>query len=141
MLTFLPIEEIEAMEAWEGSQLNRAKEILAYELTTMVHGKEEADKAEASARALFSQGSAADMPTTDLGEADLTDGQIDILTLLVKAELVPTKSEARRNVQQGGVTVNDEKVTDLKKTFGREELAEGLVVRRGKKSFRKVCLK
>ena len=142
MLTFLPIEEIEAMEAWEGSQLNRAKEILAYELTTMVHGKEEADKAQESARALFSAGAASDMPTTELAADDFTDGAIDIISLVVKAGLAPTRSEARRNVQQGGVTVDDEKVTDYTTTFPQERFAgDGVVVRRGKKNFRKVVVK
>ena len=142
MLTFLPIEEIEAMEAWEGSQLNRAKEILAYELTTMVHGKEEADKAQESARALFSAGAASDMPTTELAADDFTDGAIDIISLVVKAGLAPTRSEARRNVQQGGVTVDDEKVTDYTTTFPQDRFAgDGVVVRRGKKNFRKVVVK
>ena len=142
MLTFLPIEEIEAMEAWEGSQLNRAKEILAYELTTMVHGKEEADKAQESARALFSAGAASDMPTTELAADDFTDGALDIISLVVKAGLAPTRSEARRNVQQGGVTVDDEKVTDYTTTFPQDRFAgDGVVVRRGKKNFRKVVVK
>ncbi len=142
MLTFLPIEEIEAMEAWEGSQLNRAKEILAYELTTMVHGKEEADKAQESARALFSAGAASDMPTTELTADDFTDGAIDIISLVVKAGLAPTRSEARRNVQQGGVTVDDEKVTDYTAAFPQDRFAgDGVVVRRGKKNFRKVVVK
>ena len=114
MLTFLPLEQIDEMDKWEGSQLNQAKEILAYELTSLVHGEEEATKAQESARALFSAGSAADMPTTTLTEADLRDGSIDILGILVAAGLCPTRSEARRNVQQGGVTVNGEKVTDFK---------------------------
>ena len=142
MLTFLPIEEIEAMEAWEGSQLNRAKEILAYELTTMVHGKEEVDKAQESARALFSAGAASDMPTTELAADDFTDGALDIISLVVKAGLAPTRSEARRNVQQGGVTVDDEKVTDYTTTFPQDRFAgDGVVVRRGKKNFRKVVVK
>ena len=114
MLTFLPLEQIDEMDKWEGSQLNQAKEILAFELTKLVHGEEEATKAQESARALFSAGSAADMPTTTLTEADLRDGSIDILGILVAAGLCPTRSEARRNVQQGGVTVNGEKVTDFK---------------------------
>ncbi len=109
MLTFLPLEQIDEMDKWEGSQLNQAKEILAFELTKLVHGEEEATKAQESARALFSAGSAADMPTTTLTEADLRDGSIDILGILVAAGLCPTRSEARRNVQQGGVTVNGEK--------------------------------
>ena len=138
MLTFLPIEQINEMDAWEGSQLNTAKEILAYELTKMVHGEEEAEKAQASAKALFGAGAQADMPTTTLVDEDFTDGNIDILTILVKAGLVPSKSEARRAVEQGGVTVDGEKVTDIKTVYAREDMKEGLVIRRGKKSFKKV---
>lgn len=142
MLTFLPLEQIEEMAAWEGSQLNRAKEILAYELTSLVHGEEEAKKAEASAKALFSgAGSNENMPTTELSDDDLTDGSIDIMTLLVKAGLCGTKSDARRNVQQGGVTVNDEKITDIGRNFPAEALRNGLIVRRGKKNYNKVILK
>ena len=134
MLTFLPLEQIDEMDKWEGSQLNQAKEILAFELTKLVHGEEEAAKAQESARALFSAGSAADMPTTTLTEADLRDGSIDILGILVAAGLCPTRSEARRNVQQGGVTVNGEKVTDFKATYTPEDIMkEDFVVRRGKK--------
>lgn len=109
MLTFLPLEEIDKMDSWEGAQLNTAKEILAYELTKLVHGEEEAKKAQESARALFSKGNAAEMPTAQLTEEDLTDGKIDILTMLVKSGLVTSKSEARRAVQQGGVAVDGEK--------------------------------
>ncbi len=142
MLTFLPLEEIDKMDAWEGAQLNTAKEILAYELTKLVHGEEEAQKAKEAARALFSQGAAADMPTTELTEADLTDGNIDILTMLVKTGLVPSKSEARRAVQQGGVAVDGEKVTDIYVIFAGEDMSgEGIVLRRGKKNFRKVVVK
>lgn len=142
MLTFLPLEQIDEMDAWEGSQLNKAKEILAFELTKLVHGEEEAKKAEASAKALFSSGSAADMPEAALNEADLTEGQIDILTMLVKSGLVPSKSEARRAVEQGGVAVDGEKVTDIKAVFAKEQLTgEGIVLRRGKKNFRKVVVK
>ena len=142
MLTFLPIEQIDEMDAWEGSQLNKAKEILAFELTKLVHGEEEAKKAEASAKALFSSGSAADMPEAALNEEDLTEGQIDILTMLVKSGLVPSKSEARRAVEQGGVAVDGEKVTDIKAVFAKEQLTgEGIVLRRGKKNFRKVVVK
>ena len=110
MLTFLPLEEIEKMDAWEGSQLNQAKEILAYELTKLVHGEEEAVKAEESAKAIFSSGAAANMPTAELTDADFVDGTIDILTMLVKSGLVPSKSEARRAVEQGGVAVDGDKV-------------------------------
>ena len=142
MLTFLPLEEIDKMDAWEGAQLNQAKEILAYELTKLVHGEEEAKKSQEAARALFSQGAAADMPTTELTEADLTDGKIDILTMLVKTGLVPSKSEARRAVQQGGVSVEGEKVTDIYAEFTGEQMdGEGLVVKKGKKNFRKVVMK
>ena len=140
MLTFLPIEEINAMDSWEGSQLNKAKEILAYELTKLVHGEEEANKAQASAKALFGAGADADIPTAELGEADLIDGSIDILTILVKAGLVPSKSEARRAVEQGGVSADGEKVTDIKKLYSADELKNGIVVKRGKKSFKKIVL-
>ena len=142
MLTFLPLEEIDKMDAWEGAQLNTAKEILAYELTKLVHGEEEAKKSQEAARALFSQGAAADMPTTELSESDLTDGNIDILTMLVKSGLVPSKSEARRAVQQGGVAVDGDKVTDIYATFAGEDLqGEGVVLKKGKKNFRKVVVK
>ena len=142
MLTFLPLEQIDEMDKWEGSQLNRAKEILAYELTSLVHGEEEAKKAEAAAKALFVGGGDAEhMPTTELTEADLTDGAMDIMTVLVKSGLCASKSDARRNIQQGGVTVDDEKVTDIDKTYSADELKNGIVVRRGKKNFNKVILK
>ena len=139
MLTFLPLEEIREMESWEGSQLNRAKEILAYELTNLVHGEEEAKKAEESAKALFSGGNAADMPTVTITENDLRDGAIDILGLLVSSSLAASRAEARRNVEQGGVTVNGEKVTDVKKTYTPDDImAEDFVLKRGKKKFCKV---
>ena len=142
MLTFLPLEEIDEMDKWEGSQLNKAKEILAYELTNMVHGEEEAKKAQESARALFSTGAAADMPTAELTADDMTDGAIDILTLLLKSGLVPSKSEARRAVQQGGVAVDGEKVSDIASTFAADKFAgEGIVLKKGKKNFRKVVVK
>ena len=141
MLTFLPLEEIDKMDTWQGEQLNRAKEILAFELTKLVHGEEEAVKAEASAKALFGAGSAADAPTTELSDEDFMDGAIDILTLLVRSTLCVSKSEARRNVQQGGVTVEGEKVTDIAKAYTKAELAEGLLVKRGKKSYRRVVAK
>ena len=141
MLTFLPLEEIDKMDSWEGAQLNTAKEILAYELTNLVHGEEEAQKAQEAAKALFSKGAAADMPTTELTEADLTEGNIDILTMLVKTGLVPSKSEARRAVQQGGVAVDGEKITDIYASFAGEDLnGEGIVLKKGKKNFRKVVL-
>lgn len=141
MLTFLPLEEIDKMDSWEGAQLNTAKEILAYELTKLVHGEEEAQKAQEAAKALFSKGAAADMPTTELTEADLTEGNIDILTMLVKTGLVSSKSEARRAVQQGGVAVDGEKITDIYASFAGEDLnGEGIVLKKGKKNFRKVVL-
>ena len=139
MLTFLPLEEIEAMESWEGSQLNRAKEILAFELTKLVHGEDEAKKAEESAKALFAGGNAADMPTAAVTEENLKDGAIDILGLLVASSLASSRAEARRNVEQGGVTVNGEKVTDIRKTYTPEDLmAEDFVLKRGKKKFCKI---
>ena len=141
MLTFLPLEQIDEMATWEGSQLNRAKEILAFELTSMVHGEEEAKKAEASARALFTGSDSANAPTTELTADDLTDGAIDIMTLLVKTGLCPSKSDARRNVQQGGVTVDDQKVTDIGAVFTADQLKAGLLVKRGKKNFQKVVIK
>ena len=140
MLTFLPLEQINEMDSWEGAQLNRAKEILAYELTKLVHGDEEADKAQAMARSLFT-GGADNAPTVELTEADLQEGAIDILTVLVKAELVPSRSEARRAVEQGGVTVNDEKITNLRHSFTASDLQDGILVRRGKKNFKKVVIK
>ena len=141
MLTFLPLEQIDEMSHWEGSQLNRAKEILAYELTSLVHGEEEARKAEASAKALFAGGgSNENMPTTEITESELNDGAMDIMTVLVRSGLCASKSEARRNIQQGGVTVNDEKITDISKSFGADELKKGIIVRRGKKNYSKVIL-
>ncbi len=142
MLTFLPVEEIDKMDAWEGSQLNTAKEILAYELTKLVHGDEEADKAQAQARALFSTNVDADSaPTVELNAADFADGKADILALLVGAELCASRSEARRAVEQGGVTVDGEKVTDFKMTFDVADLADGKLIKRGKKNFKKVVVK
>ena len=142
MLTFLPLEQIDEMDKWEGSQLNKAKEILAYELTSLVHGEEEAKKAETAAKALFVGGGDSEhMPTTEIAEADLTDDAMDIMTVLVKSGLCDSKSDARRNIQQGGVTVDDEKVTDISKTYSADELKNGIVVRRGKKNFNKVILK
>lgn len=141
MLTFLPLEEIDKMDSWEGAQLNTAKEILAYELTKLVHGEEEAEKAQASARALFSQGAAAQMPTTELTEEDMEDGCIDILTMLVKSGLVPSKSEARRAVQQGGVSVDGEKVENIHEVFKEDAFKAGIVLKKGKKNFRKIVMK
>lgn len=138
MLTFLPLEQIQEMEAWEGSQLNKAKEILAYELTNLVHGEEEAIKAKDAAKVLFSSGNAANMPSYTLKDEDLTDGSIDILSLLYVSGLVPSKSEARRAVQQGGVSVNGEKVTDIKTAYTASDFAEDMVLKKGKKNFRKI---
>ncbi len=141
MLTFLPLEQIDEMATWEGSQLNQAKEILAYELTNMVHGEEEAKKAQESARALFAGGNAAEMPTCELSETDFLDGKIDILGVLVASGLTASRSEARRAVEQGGVTVDGEKVEDVKATFVPEQFAgEGIVVKRGKKNFKRVIM-
>ena len=139
MLTFLPLEQIDEMDKWEGSQLNQAKEILAYELTSLVHGEEEAKKAQESARALFAGGAAAEMPTAELSDADLSDGSIDLLSIVQKSGLCASRSEARRNVEQGGVSVNGEQVKDIKASYTREDFAgEGMVVKRGKKKFMKV---
>ena len=139
MLTFLPLEKIDEMAKWEGSRLNEAKEILAYELTRDVHGEEEAEKAKAASRALFAGGAAADVPTCEVSEADLNDGIIDLISLLVKAGLVPTRSDGRRAIEQGGVTVDGEKVTDVKAVVPAEKLdGEGILLRRGKKNFCRV---
>ena len=141
MLTFLPLEEIDKMDKWEGSQLNTAKEILAYELTSLVHGEEEANKAKTAARALFSAGSDdANMPTTTLTEEQLTDGIINVMDLLVACKLASTKSEARRLIQQGGVSVNEEKIADIATSFTKERLKAGLKIRKGKKVFHKATL-
>ena len=142
MLTFLPLEEIDKMAGWEGSQLNEAKEILAYELTKLVHGEEEAEKAKAASKALFAGGGDTEhMPTTELTNDDFGGGSIDVLTLLVKCGLAASKGEARRLVQQGGVTVNDEKVTAIESTFGCEQFTgDGVVIKKGKKVFHKAVL-
>ena len=143
MLTFLPLEEIDAMESWEGAQLNQAKEILAFELTKLVHGEEEASKAREASHALFAGGGdSAHMPTVELSSADFADGDMDILALLVKTELAPSRSDARRAVEQGGVSVADEKVTDIRTAYNADSFgADGLVVKRGKKKFVKVIVK
>ena len=143
MLTFLPLEEIDAMESWEGAQLNQAKEILAFELTKLVHGEEEASKAREASHALFAGGGdSAHMPTVELSSADFLDSDMDILSLLVKTELAPSRSDARRAVEQGGVSVADEKVTDIKTAYNADSFgADGLVVKRGKKKFVKVLVK
>ena len=143
MLTFLPLDEIEKMESWEGSQLNRAKEILAFELTQMVHGTEEARKAQEAARALFGSGANSEnMPTTEITAVDLTDGAINILDLMQKAGLIASKGEGRRLVQQGGVSVDDVKVTDIAKTCTAADFEKGhVIIKKGKKVFHKVVLK
>ncbi len=141
MLTFLPLEEIDVMDSWEGSELNRAKEILAFELTQMIHGEEEAKKAEESAKALFSSGAAQNMPTTELEESQLEEGSIDILSLLMVSGLVPSKSEARRAVQQGGVSVDGEKIVNIAFRLEKKQFeGDGIVLKRGKKNFRKVVM-
>ncbi len=142
MLTFLPLEQVQEMQSWEGAKLNEAKEILAYDLTKLVHGDEEAKKAQEGARAVFSGASTENMPTAEISDVDFTDGAIDILSLLVAAKLVTSKSEARRAVEQGGVTACGEKVTDLKKSYTKEDITkEDFVLRRGKKSFAKIVVK
>ena len=143
MLTFLPLEEIDAMESWEGAQLNKAKEILAFELTKLVHGEEEATKAKNASHALFAGGGdSAHMPTTELSAADFADGDLDILALLVKSGLAPSRSDARRAVEQGGVSLADEKVTDIKASYNADAFgADGLVLKRGKKKFVKIVVK
>ena len=141
MLTFLPLEEIEKMESWEGAQLNKAKEILAYELTKLVHGEEEAKKADETAKSIFSGGDAENMPLAELSDENFKDGAIDVISLVFFADLATSKSDARRAVEQGGVTVDGEKVTSIDSTFARDMFIDGLVVKKGKKSFRKVVVK
>ena len=142
MLTFLPLEQIDEMDKWEGSELNKAKEILAFELTKLVHGEEEANKAMESARSLFSSGNAADMPTVEMTDENFTEDKIDILSMLVASGLVTSRSEGRRAVEQGGVTVDGEKVTDIKASFEKEQISgDGIVLKRGKKNFKKVVYK
>ena len=142
MLTFLPLEQIDEMDKWEGSQLNRAKEILAFELTKLVHGEEEALKAESAAKALFAGGSDdSNMPTTELTESQLTDGRIAIVDLMLACGLIPSKGEGRRLVQQGGVMVNEEKVSSIDAAFTAEQLKDGLKIRKGKKVYHKAVLK
>mgnify|MGYP004533859757 FL=1 len=140
MLTFLPLEQINEMDTWEGSKLNEAKEILAYELTSMVHGKEEADKAQESAKAIFSSGASENMPTTVLTADDLNDGKINILAILEKTGIAPSRSQGRTLVSQGGISVDGEKVTDTYKEFSADELKQGIVVKKGKKIFIKVVI-
>ena len=143
MLTFLPLEQIDEMDKWEGSKLNEAKEILAYELTKLVHGEKEAELAKEGARALFSGGNTSQMPVTELSELDFgEDENIGILTLLVKAGLAASNGEARRNVQQGGVSIDGEKVSDPKTVLNKNDISEdGIVLKRGKKKFMKIVVK
>ena len=142
MLTFLPLEEIDAMDKWEGAQLNRAKEILAYELTALVHGEEAAKEADTAAKALFAGGGDdSNMPTTELSEDDLTDGKIGIMDLMLKCSLAPSKAEARRLIQQGGVMINDVKVTEIGAVVTKDELKESIKIKKGKKTFHKAILK
>ncbi len=141
MLSFMPIEKINEMENWEGSRLNEAKEMLAYEMTAMVHGEEEAIKAKESARKLFSAGTAENMPTAEITEDDLTDGKTDILTLLEKAGIASSRSQGRTLISQGGISVEGEKITDTYKSFDKDELKNGLIIKKGKKVFVKVVLK
>ena len=142
MLTFLPLEQIDEMNSWEGSRLNTAKELLAFELTKLVHGEKEAAKAQESSRALFSGGNAANMPTAEIAEEDLIDGCIDILSLLVASGLCTSRGDARRNVQQGGVTVNGEKVTDIASSYTPETIRSAdFVLRRGKKKYCKIIIR
>ena len=140
MLTFLPLEQIDEMDRWQGSQLNTAKEILAFELTKLVHGEQEAQKAQNGARALFvGGGNTSDMPACDLSSEDLTDGSIDLISLLVKTELVSSRSEGRRAIEQGGVTVNNEKITDVRKCYTADDFdTDEFIIKRGKKKFMKV---
>jgi len=143
MLTFLPMEQINEMDKWEGAQLNTAKEILAYELTKMVHGTEEAEKAQAAAKAIFAQGAAnaANMPSTGLSTDDFTDGVIDIMSLMVKCGLAASRGEARRLIQQGGVSVNDQKITDIDAKWASDDcVGDGLVIKKGKKVFHRAVL-
>jgi tyrosyl-tRNA synthetase len=142
MLTFLPLEQIDEMDKWEGSQLNRAKEILAYELTALVHGEEEAKKAEAASKALFAGGSDDEhMPTTELTESQLTDGKINVIDLMLACELIASRGEGRRLIQQGGVAADDVKVDSIDAAFTAEQLRNGLKLRKGKKIFHKAILK
>ena len=142
MLTFIPLEEIDKMDGWEGSQLNTAKEILAYELTKLIHGEEEADKAQKAARALFSAGSDDEnMPTTELTEENLVDGGMGVIELLVACKLAPSKGEARRLIQQGGVAVNGEKVGSIDVRVSADDLKAGVKIRKGKKVYHKAIVK
>ena len=140
MLTFLPLEKIDEMDSWEGAQLNDAKEILAYELTKLIHGEEEAEKAKAASHALFNTGDSSLTPSVEVDAATLVDGKIDVNSLLVLGKMVPSKSEGRRAIEQGGVTLDGEKVTDVRATVTEEQLKAGVLIKRGKKSFNKFVL-
>ena len=140
MLTFLPLEEIDKMDGWEGAQLNTAKEILAYELTKLVHGDEEATKAQNASRALYGAGDSSLTPTVTVDEATLVDGAIDVISLLVLGKMVPTRSEGRRAIEQGGVTVDGEKIADVRASVTKAQLTDGVLIKRGKKSFNKFML-
>ncbi|MCR5213442.1 MAG: tyrosine--tRNA ligase [Eubacterium sp.] len=140
MLTFLPLDQIREMEKWEGAELNKAKEILAYELTALVHGQEEAQKAQTAAKSIFGGGGSENMPEAQISDDDFQDGLIDAISILVKAGLVPTRSEGRRAIEQGGVTVNGDKVTDIKAAYGKDAFEKEFVIRRGKKNYRKIVL-
>lgn len=141
MLTFLPLEQIDEMDKWEGSQLNTAKEILAFELTKLVHGQEEAEKAQSAARALFAGGGDdANTPSTEIAKDELQDGSIDVISLLVRSELVKSRSDGRRAIEQGGVSIDGEKISDVKATVDEDRLAEGILLKKGKKNFRKITL-
>ena len=141
MLTFLPLEEIDEMDKWEGAQLNRAKEILAFELTKLIHGEEAAQAAQDAARALFVSGDSTLTPSVEVDAASLVDGTIDVNSLLVLGKMVPSKSEGRRAIEQGGVSIDGEKVTDVRATVTKEQLEKGVLIKRGKKSFNKFILK
>ena len=141
MLTFLPMEQIEEMQGWKDAKLNEAKEILAFELTKMVHGEEEANKAQAQARALFGNGADAEAPVVELTAEDFLSGTIDLPGILVKCGMVKSKSEGRTAILQGGVTVDDEKITDVRKVYTPDELKDGKLIRKGKKNFKKVISK
>ncbi|MBR3040847.1 MAG: tyrosine--tRNA ligase [Lachnospiraceae bacterium] len=143
MLTFLPVEEIDLMNSWEGSKLNEAKDILAFELTGLIHGKEEAEKAREASKALFGDGANNEnMPKTELSEEDFKEGSIDLMGILVKSGMATSRSDARRAIEQGGVTVNDEKITDVYKAYDKEFIGNTeMIVRKGKKNFKKIVLK
>jgi tyrosyl-tRNA synthetase len=140
MLTFLPLEQIDEMDSWEGAKLNEAKEILAYELTKLIHGEEEAEKAKAASHALYGAGDSSLTPSVDVDQASLVDGKIDVNSLLVLGKMVPSKSEGRRAIEQGGVSIDGEKVTDVRATVTEAQLKEGVLIKRGKKSFMKFVL-